>query len=108
MNAMHVVPARTLLSVFGALLLLTALTVAASRLDFGQANVAIALGIACAKAALVALFFMHLKYESRFQLTVLVSAVVFAALFTAFVAFDTTQYQPSIRARDAAALAQKK
>jgi caa(3)-type oxidase subunit IV len=30
-------------------------------------NVVVALGVACAKAALVASFFMHLKYEGRFN-----------------------------------------
>ncbi len=98
---MHALPARTLLGTFAALLALTALTVAASRVDFGQLNVVVAIGIAVLKAALVALFFMHLKYESKFQLTVLVSAVVFAALFTTFVAFDTTQYQRDIQAKEA-------
>ncbi len=103
-SPMHALPARTLLGTFAALLALTALTVAASRVDFGALNVAIALAIAVAKATLVALFFMHLKYESRFQLTVLVAAVIFAALFTGFVAFDTTQYQRDIRAAEAASV----
>ena len=102
MNAMHVVSARTLLTTFGTLLALTALTVAASRMDFGQLNAAIAIGIAVVKATLVALYFMHLRYEGRYLRTVLIGAVAFAVLFTGFVAFDTTQYQPSIRAADAA------
>ena len=66
----------------------------------GEWNVVLALAIACTKAALVALFFMHLKYENRFQLVVLASAALFAALFVAFVVFDTTQYQPDIRAAE--------
>ena len=98
----HVVPARTLLRNFAALLALTALTVAASRVDFGELNTAIAIGIAVVKATLVALFFMHLRYEGRYLRTVLAAAVAFAVLFTVFVAFDTTQYQPDIRALDAA------
>lgn len=67
---------RGYLVVFAALLVLTALTVAVSLLSLPHA-VAIALGvaIATAKAALVALFFMHLKYER---------AIVYATLgFTA-------------------------
>ncbi len=93
----HVVSARTLLTCFGALLLLTALTVAASRADFGSLNVAIAIGVACLKATRVALFFMHLRYEGAYLRTVLVAAVAFAVLFTGFVAFDTLQYQPAVR-----------
>ena len=98
----HVVPGRTLLATFGTLLALTALTVAASRADFGQLNAAIAIGIAVLKATLVALFFMHLRYEGKYLRTVLIAAVTFAVLFTGFVAFDTTQYQPDIRAQGAA------
>jgi cytochrome c oxidase subunit 4 len=86
-----------LLGTAGALLALTLATVTTSRVDLGQWNVVVALAIACTKAALVALFFMHLRYENRFQAVVVVSAALFAVLFVAFVVFDTTQYQPSIR-----------
>jgi len=96
----HVMPPSVLIGTAAALLALTAVTVTSSRIDLGEWNVIVALAIACTKAALVALFFMHLKYENRFQLVVLVSAVVFAVLFVAFVVFDTTQYQPSIRAAE--------
>jgi len=48
-----------------ALLILTALTVYASRLDFGALNIFIALAIAAAKAALVSLFFMEIIHETR-------------------------------------------
>jgi len=94
----HVLPPAVLLGTAAALLGLTVVTVASSRVDLGAWNVVLALAIACSKAALVALFFMHLKYENRFQLVVLVSAALFAVLFVAFVVFDTTQYEPGIRA----------
>jgi len=96
----HVMPPAVLLGTAAALMALTVLTVATSRIDLGEWNVVLALAIACTKAALVALFFMHLKYENRFQLVVLASAVLFAALFVAFVVFDTVQYQPDIRAAE--------
>jgi cytochrome c oxidase subunit 4 len=91
-------PPSVLVGTAAALLGLTAITVASSRVDLGAWNIVLALAIACTKAALVALFFMHLKYENRFQLVVLVSAVLFAVLFVAFVVFDTTQYAPDVRA----------
>jgi len=90
-----------LLGAAAALLALTALTVAVSRVDLGQANVVVALAIACLKASVVALVFMHLLYESRFQLVVLVVSALFAVLLVGFVVFDTTQYQPDLRAREA-------
>jgi cytochrome c oxidase subunit 4 len=96
-----VLPPSALLGAAAALLALTALTVAVSRVDLGQANVVVALAIACLKASVVALVFMHLLYESRFQLVVLVVSALFAVLLVGFVVFDTTQYQPDLRAREA-------
>lgn len=98
----HVLPPRVLLGTAAALLVLTAVTVAVARVDLGSASVAVALGIAALKATLVALFFMHLKYEHRFHLVVLVASVIFAVLFVGFVVFDTDQYQPGLREHEAA------
>jgi cytochrome c oxidase subunit 4 len=97
-EAPHVLSVPVLLGAAGTLLLLTAATVVASRLELGALNVVVALAIAGAKATLVALYFMHLRYQGRFQAVVLASAVFFAALLVGFVVFDTTQYQADIRA----------
>ena len=43
----------------------TALTVVAANIDLGLFNPIIALGIACTKAVIVILFFMHVKYQSH-------------------------------------------
>jgi len=56
---------RTGVAVFVALLLLTVVTVLVSYVDLGLWNTVVALLIASVKASLVALFFMHLKGESR-------------------------------------------
>jgi cytochrome c oxidase subunit 4 len=67
----HVVPVRTYIGVFVALLVLTAATVGAARMDLGAFNTPVALLIAVVKALLVVLFFMHVKYSPRLvQLTV--------------------------------------
>lgn len=58
-------PVRVAVAVFAALLVLTAATVFVSYIDLGLWNAVVALGIASGKASLVALFFMHLKGESR-------------------------------------------
>lgn len=57
---------KSYMVVFGALALLTAVTVAVSRVHFGHhsINVGVALLIAAFKASLVAAIFMHLKWES--------------------------------------------
>ncbi len=68
--------------VFGALAVLTTVTVAVSYLDLsiGPA-IALALLIATVKASLVALFFMHLKGEVQWILwTLLLTAIFFIFL----------------------------
>lgn len=60
----HVLPYSTYLSVFIALVVLTVITVAAAQMDFGNMNLVVAMVIASIKAGIVALFFMHLKYEN--------------------------------------------
>lgn len=61
----HIVSTKLYFGVFAALMVLTALTVAASRIDLGGLNVFVALVIAITKAVLVVLFFMHVRYSSR-------------------------------------------
>ncbi len=105
-HGVHVLSPGVLVGTAAALLALTAITVASSRIDLGEWNVVVALAVACTKAAMVALFFMHLKYGTRSLRVVIGAAALFAVLFVAFVVFDTTRYQPDIR--QAAAQAQSK
>ncbi|NBC11357.1 MAG: caa(3)-type oxidase subunit IV [Planctomycetes bacterium] len=104
----HVVPLKVLLGVFVGLLILTWLTYAASQaarsgvLDLGAGNVIVALAIAVAKAALVALYFMHLRYDSPFNAVVLICALVFVALFIVVSMIDTVEYQPTRQDTDPA------
>jgi cytochrome c oxidase subunit IV len=76
--AHHVVPVGIYLAVFTALLVLTLVTVWVAEHDFGRLNTPIALGIAVAKATLVVLFFMHVKYSPK--LTWLVAGAAFVWL----------------------------
>ena len=52
--------------VWGALLILLGMTIAAAKIYFSNYSVLINLLIASIKAFLVLMFFMHLKYEGRF------------------------------------------
>lgn len=61
----HIVPRKIYFSVFGALLVFTALTVVAANINFGKMNDVIAMTIAVTKMMLVLLFFMHVRYSSR-------------------------------------------
>ncbi len=85
----HVLPLSTYLKTWGALLVLTAVTVGASYVDFGAANLWIALLIASAKAATVALVFMHLYWDHKFHAVIFGVSLVFLAIFIIFTLFDT-------------------
>ena len=90
----HVASVKTLVGTGGTLLLLTILTVLATRIDFGaNINLAIAMVIAVTKATLVILFFMHLRYDRLFHTVVFVSAICAASLFVGFTLMDSSQYQ---------------
>lgn len=60
----HVSSVGLYLTIFFALMILTAVTVAAAYLDLGQFNFAVAMLIAGFKASLVVWYFMHMKYQS--------------------------------------------
>jgi len=90
-------PARVLLAVFAALLVLTVSTVRAADYDLGSWGLLTAIAIATIKAALVALYFMHLRYDQPFNALIFVVGLVFLALFLSLTLLDTLQYQPDIR-----------
>lgn len=85
----HVLPLSTYLKTWGALLVLTAVTVGASYVNFGAASLWIALLIASVKAATVALVFMHLYYDHKFHAVIFGVSLVFLAIFIVFTMFDT-------------------
>ncbi len=85
----HVVPLKVYFGVWAALLAFTGVTVAVSYVDFGAWNLVIALLVATAKASLVALIFMHLYYDEKFNSIVLVTSLVFLAILIQFTRFDT-------------------
>lgn len=71
------------LGVYVALLALLYATVWAARFDFGVGSTFIALGIAAAKAVLVALFFMELiETEDIDAMAAIVALVMLGILFT--------------------------
>lgn len=94
----HVIPASLLLAVFAALMVLTVLTVAVSYFDFGAVNLFVALGVATIKATLVALFFMHLRYDKPFNAIIFVIGIGFLGLFLVVTMLDTVEYHPDVQA----------
>lgn len=88
----HVVPLRVLTAVWGTLLALTALTVAAAGVDLGSYNLGVAMLIATVKATLVLLFFMHLRYDRPILAIIFITALLFVALFVSIALLDTHAY----------------
>jgi cytochrome c oxidase subunit 4 len=68
---------KTYLAILVALLILTVVTVVVAGFDFGSLNVIVALSIATVKAALVALFFMHLRHDKPMNSIIFLSALLF-------------------------------
>jgi cytochrome c oxidase subunit 4 len=81
----HIVTPFQYMLVFGTLLLGTAITVGAAYVDLKVLNPIIALAIACFKAVVVILFFMHVKFQSR-----LIKMTVGAGFFTFLVLITMT------------------
>lgn len=81
----HVVMPPVYAAVYASLLIFTALTVVAANIDLGIFNPIIALGIACTKAVIVILWFMHVKYQSN-----LIKMTVGAGFFTFLVLITLT------------------
>jgi cytochrome c oxidase subunit 4 len=81
----HVAPKGLYYGIFAALIFGTFLTVVVAKLDLGAFNNVAMLAIACTKASLVVLFFMHVRWSSR--LTWVVAA---AGIFWLLIMFSMT------------------
>jgi cytochrome c oxidase subunit IV len=76
----HVAPKSLYYTIFGALMVLTILTVEVATHNFGFLNFPVAIGIAITKATLVILFFMHAKYSSTLTKLFVGTAFFFLAI----------------------------
>jgi cytochrome c oxidase subunit 4 len=93
----HVAPRKVLLGTFGVLMVLTIVTVLATRVDFGsQMNLVIAMGIATVKATFVAMYFMHLRYDKPFHVIVIVGGLLAAMLFVGIAVLDQGAYHDDV------------
>ncbi len=75
------VPYRTFILIWVALLFLTGVTVAVSRVHLGALNIWVALAVASFKSSLVIFIFMHLKQENRLFKIGLTILLVILAIF---------------------------
>jgi cytochrome c oxidase subunit 4 len=96
----HVVPVKTYVLVFLALMVLTGLTTGVAFIDLHAWNTPAALAIAVVKMLLVVLFFMHVKYSPKLTKMVVVAGFFFLSLLVAFTLADELTRNWSPRALD--------
>jgi cytochrome c oxidase subunit 4 len=84
----HVAPRTLYYLVFLALIVGTVLTVVVAKFDLGPFNNVVMLTIACAKALLVILFFMHVRWSSRLTWVVAGSGFVWLLIMFGLTMFD--------------------
>jgi cytochrome c oxidase subunit 4 len=89
----HVVPPKVLLAVYAVLLILTFITVKVTDFEMGNFNVWVALFVAVAKAGVVALYFMHLRWDSPFNAIALIAAFFFVCIFIGIAVLDSREYK---------------
>ncbi len=88
-TAKHQGTTRAYLTVWGALLALTALTVTMASVGLGRLTIASVLVIAATKTSIIAAFFMHLRYEKiRLYLAFVLIALGTLAIFSTLTATD--------------------
>lgn len=85
----HILPLKIYFGVAAALLVLTVITVIVAQFHFGEFNLLIAMVVAVIKASLVALYFMHLRYDNRIYAVVFVGSLLFLGVFITFTMLDT-------------------
>lgn len=87
----HILPVRVYGVIFVALLALTWLTVRVSYMDFGIFNLLVGVAIATIKATLVVLFFMHMKYDEKFNVILFMGTLAFLGVFFVLTLADTME-----------------
>ena len=87
-GAGHVSPISMYVTIFLALMVLTAVTVVAAFVNLGQFNFLVAMIIACFKASLVIWYFMHVKYQSKLTKLTLATGMFFLAILLSMMLLD--------------------
>lgn len=88
---------RTDIYAFIALMVLLVLTVGISFIPLGFGNVIATFGIACAKAAVIALFFMEARHSISTVKVAIVTVIIWSAIFGAlsFADYLTRPWHPN-------------
>lgn len=85
----HVLPLSLYYGIFAVLIFLTVVTVGVSQLGLPPTlSIIVAMAVACVKALLVVLYFMHLKYDVRFHGLIFAATLFFIGLFMVIIISD--------------------
>ena len=90
----HVSPVSLYLTIFFALMILTAVTVGAAFVDLGAFNFSVAIAIACFKASLVVWYFMHVKYQSHLTKLTVATGLFFLSILLGMSLIDYVSRGP--------------
>ncbi len=88
MSSVHVSSVRQSLFVFLLLMVFTGITIQVAYMDFGVLNTPLALSIAFAKALLVAVYFMHLRYSPKLMALMAGAALLWLVFMLALTLAD--------------------
>ena len=86
----HISPISLYITIFLALMVLTAVTVGAAYVDLGLFNFSVAMLIASFKASLVVWYFMHVKYQSSLTKLTVATGLFFLAILLGMMLIDYT------------------
>lgn len=96
MSGHHISTDKTLLGVAGALLILTIATVGVHYLHLPDPwSIIVAMAIAILKGSLVAVFFMNLYWDTKFNSMLLMAAFLFFGLLVGLTLLDTL-FRPEV------------
>ena len=84
----HLVPTKIYYAIFATLLVLTAVTVGVAYVDLGPLNTVVALAIACFKAMIVVLYFMHVRYGTRLVVLTVIAGLYWMGILLALTMSD--------------------
>ena len=84
----HIAPKGLYFLIFGALMIGTLITVVVAFFDLGVLNNVVMLVVACTKALLVVLYFMHVRWSTRLTWVVAASGFVWLLILFGFTLGD--------------------
>jgi cytochrome c oxidase subunit 4 len=97
----HVTPLPVYFGVFGALLVLTVVTVGVSYLGLPPTlSIIVAMAVASVKAFLVAAWFMHLAHDTKFNILFFLASLWFIGVFFVFTTSDLASRDRVMKTQD--------